>query len=148
MRPGAWDTAGFLLPSSSLPEVLAQDARSLDELGVDAGTLAERLTALLSAAAGSDFNRPAQVGEHHVELIRQRGLVTCPWAPDEFEGCPAGFGGRPTANRFRIRHRMSQASLEGFELTVHLAGAHRFFGGPGTRYRIEPEQVVAVLDRA
>lgn len=146
MLPGAWDPAGFLMPGSSLAEVLARDAQTLRRLGVEAGALGTRLDDLLRAGAESDVYAPASAGPYEIEILRQRGGITCPWAPGEFEACPAGGGATPTANRFRIRHGPSGRTVEGFELSIHLIRDHGFFGGPGTRFRIEPETLAAVLE--
>jgi hypothetical protein len=145
MRPGAWDPAGFLAPGDSLADVLARDSATLHRLGIEPSQLGGRLEDLLRAGAGSDALLPADVGECEVELRRQRGLITCPWAPEEHEACPIGSSGRPTANRFVLRHRRSGRTVEGFELVSHLIRAHGFFGGPGTRFRIDPEDLAAVL---
>lgn len=147
MRPGAWSTHGFLLTNTSLEEVLANDAGTLASLGIAAKQVGQGLAELLEAAGSkSDWFRPFRTGEYKVEIRRRRGLLTCPWAPDEFEPCVVGTFLPPTANEFLIEHRASGQRLEGFELSVHLIRDHAFFGGPGTRFRIEPEQAVAILN--
>jgi hypothetical protein len=145
MRPGAWDTAGFLSEDDSLEVVLDQDGRVLEARGLTAEALGARLSGLLEAAEGSDLARPARSEQHEVEIVRQRGLITCPWAAEEFEACSAGAGARPTANRFSIVNRASRHRLEGFELSGHLIRDHGFFGGPGTRFRLDPQDVADVL---
>lgn len=145
MQPGAWFTHGFLLTDTSLAAVLAGDSRALAALGVTPGEVGQRLAELLESGATSDWFWPFRTGEYKVEIRRRRGLITCPWAPDEFEPCVVGHLTIPTANQFLIRRRGSRQSLEGFELSAHLIRDHAFFGGPGTRFRIEPEQAVAVL---
>ncbi len=145
MRPGAWFTHGFLSANSSLAAVLADDAGRLTALGVTAGQIGERLAELLKSDAKSDWFWPFQTGEHTVEIRRRRGFITCPWAPDEFEPCVVGHSTPPTANEFLIRRRGSLQRLEGFELSAHLIRDHAFFGGPGSRFRLEPEEAVAVL---
>lgn len=145
MQPGAWFTDGFLLKGTSLSEVLSEDARSLSALGVTAVEIGQRLAQLLESGMKSDWFRPFQRGEYKVEMRRRRGFITCPWAPDEFVPCAVGQLTRPTANQFLIRNKGSRQSLEGFELSVHLIRDHEFFGGRGTRFRIEPERAVAVL---
>ena len=144
MRPGAWDTAGFLHRHSALEAVLTSDAQTLRALGVTPEAVGAYLGELLEGASASDLWRPVRVGDFDVELHRQRGMITCPWAPEEFESCTAG-GTRPTANRFTIRHVSSGWRLEGFELSVHLICEHGFFGGPGTRFRVEPVATADVL---
>ena len=145
MRPGAWTPVGLLTAADSLAAVLARDAETLHRLGDAADELAARLRTLLDAAGESDWARPTRVDSYEVELHRRRGFLTCPWAPEEFAPCPSGPNGRPTANEFVITRRTTGDRLEGFELGIHLIGAHAFFGGPGTPFRIDPELLAALL---
>lgn len=137
--------SGFLAADASLADVLAADARELAQLSVSAAELGERLRELLERGAKSDWFRGKRVGEHRVELHRRRGLLTCPWAPEEFTACSVGLGSGPTSNEFVLVHVPTRARLEGLELHAHLIGDHGFFGGPGTEYRLEPEDVAAAL---
>jgi len=143
MQPGAWDGPGFLRPGTSLAAVQAADAESTGLLGIDPSTLGGRLGELIEAGAGSDVGRPATVEDVRVEVLHQRGFLTCPWAPDEFEPCPVGLGGPATANRFEITGPAGR--LSGYVLSAHLIRDHAFFGGPGTRYRLEPGAVAQVV---
>ena len=124
---------------------MAEDAEATQRLGLDPRTIGTRLGELLAAAADSDAGRPVTSGVLSVELLRARGFLTCPWAPEEFEPCPVGLGGRATANRFTITHASGQ-SLFGYELSAHLIRDHGFFGGPDTRYRLEPAAVAEILE--
>jgi hypothetical protein len=148
MQPGGWDPSGFLLPGTSLAQLLVEDADNLTRLALSSAQTGSRLIELVDAASATDFRRPLSVDHYSVEVIRQRGLITCPWAPDEFEFCPQGSGGLPTANLFVLRHRPSGRRLHGFALIAHTIGAHRFFGGPGTRFRIEPDDLISVMGNA
>jgi hypothetical protein len=145
MQPGAWFTHGFLVMGTPLVDVLAEDAHTLIELRVTAEQIGCRLAELLQSAAKSDWFRPFRTGGYGVEIHRRRGLIACPWASDEFESCATGKGGHPTANQFVIRRKGTRQRLEGYELSVHLIRDHAFFGGPGSVFRVEPRQAVAVL---
>ena len=145
MQPGAWDPGGFLAPGSSLADVLARDAAIVRRIGMDLRAIGDRLQELLRAGGGSDVFQPTVVGDYDVEVLHQRGLITCPWAPEEGESCRVGQGARPTANRFIIRHRPTGDRIEGFELSVHLIRDHGFFGGPDTKFRIDPESLASIL---
>lgn len=145
MQPGAWSTHGFLLKGHSLAEVLANDARALAALGFSAELVGQRLSKLLESGAKSDWFWPFRTGEHKVEIRRRRGFITCPWALAEFEPCAVGQLSFPTANEFLIQNRGSRQRLEGFELSIHLIRDHAFFGGKGSRFRIEPVRAIAVL---
>ena len=143
MQPGAWFTNGFLQQNASLAQVLQKDSNMLNVLGVTAEQVGTRLAELIESSAKSDWFSPFRTGNYKVEIRRRRGFITCPWAPEEFEPCVVGQGSQPTANEFVIRYKGLR--LEGFELSVHLIRDHSFFGGPGSRIRIEPEQAVKVL---
>ena len=145
MRPGMWTESGFLTSDASLAEVLATDAEVLNDLGVQPETIGRRLQELVADARESDRFVPVRTGEYEVEVHRQRGFITCPWAPEEFERCTVGHGSRPTANRFVIIHRPSGQRLEGYELSIHLIRDHSFFGGPGTPFRLEARDAVSLV---
>lgn len=145
MRPGIWDTAGFLAAGQSLRDVVEADAEELRARGTDPTLVGRQLADLLDAAGASDLGRPVRVDDLDVEIHRQRGVITCPWAPEEFTACPVGRGSFATADRFAIRHRGSGLVLQGFVLSGHLIGDHGFFGGPGTRFRLEPADLLALL---
>jgi hypothetical protein len=125
--------------------VLDADGRTPAVEGTNAATVGHRRAELLSAARGSDVGRALRLDLVDVEVYRQRGLITCPWASDEFESCEIGEGSPPAANRFLIRHRSSQVVLQGFELSADLIRDHGFFGGPSTRFRIEPTELTLLL---
>jgi hypothetical protein len=145
MQPGAWEYDGYLRRETDLAGLLKSDGERMRALGVEPRSVGVKLRELLTAAGSSDFARPRRVGDYQVEIHRKRGMITCPWAPGEMEVCQAGHGSFATANRFSIKHKPSRRSLTGFELTVHMIEGHGFFGGPGTRFRIEPEDTVALL---
>jgi hypothetical protein len=148
MRPGGWFTRPLLLPGQHLEPILGEDARTLAEMDITAHALGKALADLLQQASGSDWHSPHHHAHHDVEVRRRRGFITCPWAKDETEKCVVGEGGRPTANEFLIRHRSSGTTMAGFEISAHLIRDHGFFGGPGTAFRIEPAELVSLLDLA
>ena len=148
MRPGGWNVTPLLSSDESLEERLLADARRLRDAGVSGAELGVTLAALLENAQGSDWSMPVTHGELQVELRRRRGVMTCPWAPEEFAGCGKGDGGkRGGANQFLIRNSETGATLEGIALSAHLIAEHDFFGGTGTPFRIEPEDLIALLGR-
>ncbi len=146
MRPGGWFPRPMLLADESLDERLASDAERLRATGVDASELGGRLLRLLERAVGSDWGSPVSEGDLEVEILRRRGILTCPWAPEEFESCGYGDGGkRAGANQFRARNVARGVGVEGFVLSAHLIAEHGFFGGTDTDFRIEPEELSALL---
>ena len=136
----------LLRPDESLEERILDDTRRLQEAGASAAELGAAFARLLEAAQDSDWSLPASLGDFEIEVRRQRGVMTCPWAPEEFAGCGMGDGGRRAgANQFLVRNTITGAALEGFVLSAHLIAEHNFFGGTGTPFRIEPEDLIALV---
>lgn len=146
MRPGGWSVKPMLLAHEALAVRLAEDMSRLEQIGTTTATLGTHLVQLLASASRSDWFRPRRLGDFDVELHKRRGLITCPWAPEEHVACAHGLGSRPTANEFVIRRR-GMSPLSGFELSAHLIRDHAFFGGMGTAFRVEPDHLAAVLGR-
>ncbi len=145
MRPGGWTARPLLAHDESLSARLQDDAHRLKRMGTTGSVLGGRLAELLAGASASDWFRPRGQGDFEVELHRRRGFVTCPWAPEEYAKCVVGEGSRATANEFVVRNRKSRRRLAGFEISAHLIRDHAFFGGVGTAFRIEPEDLAALL---
>jgi hypothetical protein len=145
MRPGGWSPKPMLLPGEPLAARLENDATRLAQLGTTAEALGTRLAELLASAAGSDWFRPRRHADYDVELRKRRGLITCPWAEEEYAKCAHGLGVRPTANEFVIRRVSGSLTLSGYELSAHLIRDHGFFGGAGTVFRIEPDDLAVLF---
>jgi hypothetical protein len=47
---------------------------------------------------------------------------------------------------WQITNRRTGQKLEGPDLIVHLIGAHNFFEGHGTSYRVDPRELAALLE--
>ena len=120
MQPGGWSPKPMLLPGDSLAARLENDATRLAQLGTSAQTLGNRLAELLASAGGSDWFLPRRHAGYEVELRKRRGLITCPWAEEEYAKCSHGPGVRPTANEFVVRRVKDGLSLSGYELSAHL----------------------------
>lgn len=138
----------LLSDDESLETRIAADAEQLRELGVTTSELGSALSALLRRGEESDWFSPATRGSFEVEVRKRRGILTCPWAPEEYASCGHGDGGkRAGANEFFVRNLTTGASLTGFVLSAHLIAEHAFFGGNGTRFRIQPKQLAALFAR-
>jgi hypothetical protein len=145
MRPGGWSAKAMLLSGEQLAVQLENDAARLAQLGTTAQELGNRLAELLASAGGSDWFRPRRHAGYEVELRKRRGFITCPWAEEEYAKCTHGAGARPTANEFAIRRVKDGVTLSGYELSAHLIRDHGFFGGAGTVFRIEPDDLAALF---
>lgn len=145
MRPNGWSPKPMLLQGEALAARFETDVTRLVQLGTTAQALGTRLAELLTSADGSDWFRPRRHAGYDVELRKRRGLITCPWAEEEYGKCGHGHGARATANEFVIRRTRSSLALSGYELSAHLVRDHGFFGGAGTVFRIEPDDLAVLF---
>lgn len=144
MRPGRFSEKGFLGPNETLRQVLDADAHALDDLGISAQHLAEQLGSLLEKAVTLGKIR---VGPYRIKVQRYKGPQICPFAPEPFENpCPAGGPIRFSSIDWDIRNTQNKVRLSGPGLIVHLMGAHSFFEGPESPYRVDPRNLARLLD--
>jgi hypothetical protein len=176
MRPGTYSQNGFLGQTESLEAVVAQDSQILKTLGVSHDQIADALKnilqyveeqrdALLKEKNHQEYwgregripdlyhsesiphfaidNLPnTDVGyfvedKFQVFILEYRGLQECPW------GC--GYGPWSSFD-FLILNRQSGKYVTGPGLIVHLIREHHFFEGMESPYRVDPSEVIQVLD--
>ncbi len=146
MRPGRMSQKGFLGEHERLTEVLSGDAATLTELGLTPDLLTERLEALLEPALLSRQS-VIRIGHHRVRLERYKGRQSCPFAPEpHLNPCPFGRGTKYGSVDWRIRNERSGIELTGPGLIVHLIGAHGFFEGLQSPYRVDPRALAGLLE--
>jgi hypothetical protein len=146
MRPANFSQVGFLGPEESLRQVLEADARTLDELGVTADAMADRLGQLLEASIAST-RAITSAGPYKVRLKRYKGPQICPFAPEPHENpCPGRGDKRFASIDWTISNPRNGIQLSGPGLIVHLIGAHSFFEGPQSPYRVPPRKLAELLE--
>ena len=146
MRPGNFSQAGFLGPEESLRQVLELDAHTLEELGVTAEALADKLGQLLESAIAS-ARTVTRVGPCSIRLQRYKGPQICPFAPEPYENpCPGRGDKRFASIDWNISNSRKGIQLSGPGLIVHLIGAHGFFEGIQSPYRVPPRKLTQLLE--
>jgi hypothetical protein len=145
MRPGAYSQSGFLTEGDRLEPVLTADGVFLERLGLKPDTLAEPLNRLLSSAEATRL-RFARDGAIVLRITVHRGFQLCPWTSDPPNQCTAGLGVGHASVDWQARNLRRRASLSGPGLAVHLIRDHGFFGGPATRYRVDPIALARLLE--
>jgi hypothetical protein len=146
MRPGNFSQAGFLGPEESLRQILELDACTLEELGVTADALADKLGQLLESAIAS-VRTVTRVGTCSIRLQRYKGPQICPFAPEPYENpCPGRGDKRFASIDWSISNSRKGIQLSGPGLIVHLIGAHGFFEGIQSPYRVPPRKLAQLLE--
>ncbi|WP_028571371.1 hypothetical protein [Desulfonatronum lacustre] len=136
LGPSRFSALGFLGEDArDWEDILADDARTLEGLGVSRKQLVEELREVYERAvkAGGD---PVPVGPGSVaECLECRGRI------------PSPFPGEGTFPKHQVRVFREQGaeSLVITPLALHLIERHGFFQGIGSPFRIDPVQAVAML---
>jgi hypothetical protein len=147
MRPGEFSQTGFLGEHERLEDVLARDARTLEESGLSPNELADALERLLDAAEAARGRSARLDGRFDVRIEVFTGFQICPWAPSPHSGqCTAGGGVRHASVAWQVRNRRTREELSGPGLIVHLIRAHRFFEGFESPHRVDPLALARVLE--
>jgi hypothetical protein len=125
--------SGFMgSDTRNISEVIDADSAELARLGFTKEQLAGRMqqiTKLAIAGLGTwvrvNDNKEASVQE-------AKGSLVCPWPH------PGRYAKRITT----VRDVQTSESIRWSDLNMHLIGQHGFFGGRGSMFRIEPEELV------
>lgn len=136
LLPSKFSAEGFLGDDPRpLEEIVAEDLRTLDALGVPLDALAVALRrALIKAREGLGAGVEVAPGAV-AEYFESRGRIPSPFKGEGvFEKGEAVVTRTASEERFRLT-----------DLGVHLIERHAFFQGRGAPYRVEPETAARVL---
>ena len=136
MRKGVLTLEGFLgTDTRKLVDILVDDDAEVQRLGVTHGAIAHRMMELKEAGEKGlgEFIRVGNRIEVKVDSVR--GKLPCPF------GDPGIFGKVNTT----VRDRLSGKEVTFTDLHIHMIMAHGFYEGKGSRFRLEPAQLVELL---
>jgi len=137
MRPGVLSRDGFLgSDPRNLVDILDQDDAAVKRLGRSHRAIAARMRELLRA--GRDGLGDPVVFAPHFEVTVEsyQGKLPCPF------GHPGTF--RKTA--VTVVNTALDKTIRYTDLPLHLIEHHGFYQGRGAPYRLEPAELVEVLD--
>lgn len=141
--PGVLSAGGFLGRNERLENVLDEDARTLASLGVTPAAIAARLRDIVGRALERPEYTPngrsrATVDDFQVTWEQYRGFQECPW------GC--AHEPQWASIDFVLENRRTGKRLSGPGLIAHLIAEHNFFEGHESPYRVDPREVIEVLE--
>jgi hypothetical protein len=147
MRPGRLSRLGFLGPDERLTDVLARDETTMRDLGLSYTRVAGVLADLLGRAEGSPRRRVTADQRFDVSITVYKGFQLCPWAASPHRGqCDAAGGPQFASLDWTIRNLRTGQQEQGPGLLEHLIGAHHFFEGEQSPYRVTPPNLAALLE--
>jgi hypothetical protein len=136
MQPGRISREGFLGDDRRpLAEILAADRAEVDRLGTSHRQLADSLRKFRDAAQKGLGDWIAAPPDWEARADAVRGQLPCPF----------GDAGLFPKTMITVRNRRTGTELVYSDLSLHLVEAHGFYEGRGSPFRLEPEQILAVL---
>ena len=128
---------GFMGTDSRHPiEIIEQDIGALEDLGVTAIQVADRmreLTELAKPRLGNWIDYA--YGKLRVKSEDYKGMLVCPWPH------PGAFEKRITT----VEHLETGRQVSWTDLNIHMIAEHGFFEGKGAFFRVEPTDIVSIL---
>ncbi|MBN1525871.1 MAG: hypothetical protein JW904_15440 [Spirochaetales bacterium] len=136
MKPGVLTSDGFFgNDSRPLVDIIAADETSMQHLGITFENAAEKLIKLIAAARPALGNCITVDNTWEVCVDEARGGLPCPFRD-----------GLYSKGIITVTNRDSGKALVFTDLSFHLFSKHHFLQGNGSRFRIEPKDLKAVLD--
>ncbi len=137
MRPGVITRDGFLgKDTRNLIDILIDDEAEVQRLGVTHSDIAERMIELRDAGMRG-LGEFINVEPHYeVRVDSVRGKLPCPF------GDPGIF---PKTNT-TVRNLKKGREITYTDLNIHMIMAHGFYEGRGSGFRLEPSDLVEVLE--
>ncbi len=137
MRPGAISLHGFLgKDTRPLSQILEEDHNTVNELGVTHRLIADRMEFFTEQGQKGLGTTVEVEGHFEVRVEEVRGVLPCPWPHKGLYG---------KLNVY-LRNLELDKELTWTGLQVHLIGAHGFYEGRGSPFRIEPQEACRILE--
>ena len=137
MQPGIFTRDGFLgTDRRKLIDILIEDDEAVKRMDLNHQRIAERMIELRDAGMRG-LGEFINIEPHYeIRVISVRGKLPCPF------GDPGIF---PKTNTV-VRNTELDREVTFTDLHIHMVGSHGFYEGKGSPFRLEPAELVAVLD--
>lgn len=135
-EPGKIAKNGFLGGDARhIHDIIQADQLVLSQLGISQEQIADKLQYFLDEGK-KGLETEIEIGHFKVKTEWYRGMLPCP------------FGEKRLFHKTRTAVTNQQLDRKTIfsQLNVHLIREHGFFGGKGSVYRLEPEDLVNVLE--
>ena len=131
MQPGVYSRDGFLgSDRRPLGEIIDSDRSAVEQLATTNEAIAAKLQEALSKAMAT-YGTPVQIAEDlTAECYESRGKIPSTFGDGVFQKGEVKIGDSRTGRSIYIS-----------PLSVHMIQAQGFYGGRGSRYRVEPSHV-------
>ena len=135
--PGKITKEGFLGDDPRhIHDIIAADMHTVDQLGVTQEQIADRLQYFIEEGK-KGLENVVDLGDFTTQVIWTRGMLPSPF------GDPKKLYHKIIAT---VVNKQLHKTLRYTQLNVHMIREHGFFEGKGSVFRLEPEEIVKVLD--
>ncbi len=135
-QPGQITKSGFLgYDKRSIDDIIKSDQGVLDRFGLKNETVADRLKLFIDDGE-KGLEGKVDLGEWIVQVHWARGLMPCPF----------GDLGLHSKIVVQVYSKPLNKEIRYTQLSVHMIRKHGFWGGNGSAFRLEPEDVVRLLN--
>ncbi|MBN1948415.1 MAG: hypothetical protein JW784_01600 [Candidatus Cloacimonetes bacterium] len=136
MKKGMISVTGFLGDDERhYHEIIADDKKNLEKIGLSADKIADRLE-YFSRKAFPVYDGTTIIDEiYQVEYRSYRGRIMCPF----------GHGGGYRKGEITLVNLQNNARLCWTPLNEHMIRTHCFFEGVGSNHRLDPEIIKKAL---
>ncbi len=135
-KPGKISKDGFLGDDARhVHDIVKADLFALSKLKVTKEEIADRLQFFMDQGKKA-LEKEVDLGDFTVNIFWSKGMLPCPFGEH-------GLHHKITAKVF---NKKLNNQIIFSQLNVHLIREHGFFEGKGSIFRMEPDEVVKVLD--
>ncbi len=135
-EPGAITKDGFLGDDSRhVHDIIEADQRTLDKLGVTREQIADRLQYFIEEGK-KGLESEVDLGDFTVKIRWDRGMM------------PSPFGEKRLHHKIfaHVKNKKLDKTIQYSQLHVHMIREHGFFEGKGSKFRLEPAELVKILE--
>jgi hypothetical protein len=137
MKPGIITRDGFLgSDRRNLIDILIEDEEVVKRMGITHGEISRRMIELRDAGLKGLGNFISIQPHYEIRVDSVRGKLPCPF------GDPGVF---PKTN-ITVRNIKKDREITYTDLHIHLIGSHGFYEGKGSAFRLNPQDLVEILE--
>jgi hypothetical protein len=137
MRPGIITRDGFLgSDARNLIDILVEDDAAVRRMSVTHQAVASRMIELREAGMRGLGDYISVEPHFEIRVDSVRGRLPCPF------GDPGVF---PKTNIF-VRNVEKKREITYTDMHIHMIGSHGFYEGKGSPFRLEPKDLMEILE--
>lgn len=137
MIPGALSAHGFLGDDKrNLADILMEDDNTVKGFGLEHQFIAEKMQ-YYTQIGKKGLGTPVKAeGKYEITVEEYMGLISCPFKDDYHS---------PKINT-TLKVIETGITITWTDLNLHMIGSHGFYEGKGSFFRVDPAEVIKILE--